>query len=409
MSLLPWVNWLLATVGVVVWLLQTGNKRLRIFFAPALLFKLLCSVVLGLLYLYVFQKGDTFRFFHDGVLLADWAVEQPREFLAFLWRSNETFSVWHQLNITEPRSLFFSKLLSLMCLLAGNNYWLCALWLALISFVSSWLLVQRLSALHPEHSASFAIAFLLWPSVIFWSSGVLKESIALAAIFWLTRLTLEWAATRTFSLSVLFQALFCFWIAWNLKYYWIGLLAPFLALVAGRSYRIFWRIALVALAILIAILVWHPNLNPNRVLNVITDNYNQYHFLTGGNNTFHFENLRPTWQSVMLSSPAALWCGLYRPFVWEGTTFFHMLAAIENGVLLILTVFMVVRFRLAPVLRGWLLPLLGYALLECIFLTLSTPSWGTLTRYRVGMLPFFVLFVLLTNTSLQRFFKPKSD
>lgn len=409
MSLLPWLNWMLVAAGVVLGLLPRTSPRLAPFFIPALAFKIFCSVALGLLYLHVFRQGDTFRFFHDGALLAGWAAAQPLEFAAFLWQSNDTFSVWHQLAITEPRSLFFTKVLSLICLLAESNYWLCALWLALISFVSSWLLVQRLAGLHPQYTVSFVVAILFWPSVIFWSSGVLKETLALAAIFWLVRLALEWDATPKFTFAILLQALFCFWIAWSLKYYWIALLAPFLILVAARGYKHFWRFAAVAAVLLGVMLVWHPNLNPTRILHVITDNYYQYHFLTGGNNTFHFFNLQPTWVSVLSHSPAAVFSGLFRPFVWEAKTFFHVLAAVENAGLLLLTLYALARFRLPSSVRGWMLPLLGYALVECTFLTLSTPSWGTLTRYRVGMLPFFLLFVLLANASLQQFLQRKSD
>jgi hypothetical protein len=142
---------------------------------------------------------------------------------------------------------------------------------------------------------------------------------------------------------------------------------------------------------------------------VITENYYQFHFLTGGNNTFHFFQLQPTWSSMMVNSPWALFSGLYRPFLWESTKLFHVLASLENLLLLVLTLHTLRYFQLAPPLRGWIIPLFVYALVECTFLTLSTPSWGTLIRYRVGMLPFFVLFCLVANGRWQQFFQRQAN
>jgi hypothetical protein len=45
---------------------------------------------------------------------------------------------------------------------------------------------------------------------------------------------------------------------------------------------------------------------------------------------------------------------------------------------------------------------LVYSVLLCIFLTLSSPNLGTLARYRIGFLPFFV-FVLVYQNPLVNF------
>lgn len=408
MSAAGWVLWLGVAGGIAFTLWQRAASSVARFFLPALMFKLTCGVALGWLYLHIFQQGDTFLFFQDGVQIASLAQNDPAGYLSFLWHARNSTAVWHELAFTEPRSLFFTKILSVVCLVAGGNYWLCALWLSLISFASAWLLVNRLALWYPEYAGSFGIAFLFWPSVVFWSSGVLKETVALAALFVLVRVALEGVHTKKFTASSVVQVLFCFWIGWSLKYYWVGLLMPFLMLVVGSAHLRFWCFAAAGVVLFVIIMALHPNFFPNRLPAVIVENYSQYHFLTGGNNTFHFPGLSPDWPGVLLNSPAALFSGLFRPFVWEASTFFHLAAALENLALLVLTVITLLRFRLPVAVRGWLLPLLTYALLECTFLALSTPSWGTLTRYRVGMLPFFVLFVLMANEPLQQFFRRKS-
>lgn len=42
-----------------------------------------------------------------------------------------------------------------------------------------------------------------------------------------------------------------------------------------------------------------------------------------------------------------------------------------------------------------------YIVLLCVFITLSTPNFGTLSRYRVGFIPYFV-FLLLCSAPVLR-------
>lgn len=409
MTAVAWLMWLAVVGSGTYRLAQRAAPPAIRFLLPALLVKLACGLLLGWLYLHVFGGGDTFRFFSDGVRLARVAQFHTATYLSFLWDSNDSFAVWHQLVFTEPRSLFYTKMLSIVCLAAGNSYWLCALWLSYAAFVCAWLLVNRLSLWYPQHTVLFAIAFLFWPSVVFWSGGVLKEAVALAALLWMVRVVLDGVHGRRYTVGSVVQLCFCLWIAWNLKYYWVGLLAPCLLVMVGSKHPQRWRFAAGAIGVMALVMAFHPNFFPSRLPAVVVENYQQYHFLTGGNNTFRFSHLTPDWAGVLLSSPAALFSGLFRPFLWECTTFFHVLAALENLVLLGLTLATLLRFHLPSPLRGWLLPLVVYALAECTWLTLATPSWGTLTRYRVGMLPFFVLFVLLANAPLQQFLKRRAN
>jgi hypothetical protein len=404
-----WLSWAVLAGSIGWWLYNRAPQDLKPFFWPALLLKFAAGLTVGVLYLYVFERGDTFRFFEDAVQLADVATGDPVEYLRFLWQADESFAVWPDLRNTEPRSLFFAKLLSMICLVSHANYWLCSLWLSFIAFVCLWLFVQRVAIAFPGYGSVTAIAFLIWPTVVFWSSGVLKETIAFAAICTLVRLALEFSQQRKLVVTNILQALLAVWLAWSLKYYWLGLLAPALVVVAARSNKYVWRMGVLAGALFVLVVALHPNFYPNRILAVITENYYQFHFLTGGNNTFHFHDLQPTWISMLVNSPEALFSGLYRPFLWESSTIFHVLAALENLVLLLLTIHTLFYFRLARVLWRWMIPLFSYALMECVFLTLSTPSWGTLIRYRVGLLPFVVLFLLMSNSRITQFFQRSAD
>jgi hypothetical protein len=112
--------------------------------------------------------------------------------------------------------------------------------------------------------------------------------------------------------------------------------------------------------------------------------------------------------SVLYQAPKALISGLFRPFLWEAWNVFQVLVAVENLILAALFLTSIPRWK--EIFTGGnsllVLSVLVYVVLLCVFLALSTPNFGTLVRYRVGFLPFFVLLMSINNPfalGLERF------
>jgi hypothetical protein len=105
----------------------------------------------------------------------------------------------------------------------------------------------------------------------------------------------------------------------------------------------------------------------------------------------------------------AFFSGLYRPFVTEVHTIWQVIAALENLLLLILTIAALTNVTRMITSRHRLLifSLMIYITLLCVFLALSTPNFGTLSRYRVGFIPFFVLLLTIENPLVTRLIKSK--
>ena len=61
-----------------------------------------------------------------------------------------------------------------------------ALLFAIVSFSGSWALYSSLKKLYPDISAWLAIAILFIPSVVFWGSGVMKDTFSFTAACWMT-------------------------------------------------------------------------------------------------------------------------------------------------------------------------------------------------------------------------------
>jgi len=409
---------LIAFLSYRLW--QGDSSALKPIYWHALLFKLLSGIALGLLYTYYYNGGDTFNYFNDGVKLANLAREDVTSYVRFLWSGDESFSIWRDLTYKQPRAMFLSKITSIFCILSANSYWVSSLWFSLISFYGAWKLARKALVLTSDSRFAVALAFLFFPSVVFWTSGLIKESLAMAALFFLCFVFLQIWTKEKIRLLDWVLTVIAVWVLWNLKYYYLGLFLP-IVITALMVRWIFSRITtksligkvflwcIIFIAPLLLISSLHPNFYPQRFLQVVVSSYHEFHTISGPGDVIHYGTMEPTIAGIMKNVPLAIVSGLYRPAFTEVTTGLQILSATENLLLILLTIAALTRAKesLKSKHRLLIFSLLVYVLVLCIFLALSTPNFGTLSRFRVGFLPFFVLLITIANPLVTRLVRAK--
>jgi hypothetical protein len=380
----------------------------------ALGLKLLAGVGLGMLYFDHYGSGDTISYWHDGVRIADLFRGDPIGSLTFFWDDSNLPDFTSLLQHQAPRSLFFSKFSGIAALMTLDTYWAMASVMSLLSFLGAWFLFRELEATWPSERNAAIIAVLFFPSVVFWSSGLIKESVGLASLYVLIALGLSANRGWTYGWKSIPLVLVALWIGWNLKYYWLGIFLPVaiptLLVMMTINYRPAWRrYDLLLWTLLFALLLVgatnsHPNFYTSRFLEVICENNLEFTRLSDPPRLVQYLNLEPTVPSILLNAPAALIAGLFRPFVWEAFNTLSLLASLENLMLLLLVI------QALPALRSvfgspnrvFVLSALVYVLLLTTFLALSTPNFGTLSRYRIGAVPILVYLCLTSATPMGR-------
>lgn len=392
---------------VIAFQFYRSEMKDRVYFWPALGMKLLTGVCLGLVYTYYYPVGDTLTYFDQASRAAEIARTDFASYWSFLFTDERPAT-------TDFRALFFTKIVSLFSLLTADNYWATGFYFSLFSFLGAWFLVQVISRNIPSASLPAVVAFLFLPSAVFWTSGVLKESIAMGALFLLAALFLKGWFNERLRWWYIVLAPVLLWLLWTLKYYYAGV---FLAVagatfiyrwLAGKRYQAFparealiWFTAFIAPAILITFL--HPNFNLDRLLTVVAENNAAYNALSSPGDVVKFYALDATLTSMLVNSPWALLSGLFRPLPWEASSSAQVVAALENTVLLLLFLtglFRIHRYRASPH-RLLVLATVSYVIIMAVFLTLSAPNFGTLSRYRSGYIPFFALVVLCSSPVLE--------
>lgn len=421
---------LLVLVGLVWWLWkQNWNEQLRPFFIPALLFKLACGLLIGVLSFYVYDKGDTQLYYKRALLITELAHDQGiGAYLHYLFSNNPTGTPLEGLQKTFYESAWnMPRLLSVPMLLTNGNYYISALYLSLFSFAGLWFFVNAIVRYFSTTAIPAVVAFLLFPSVAFWSSGVLKESVLLGGMGLLlgSCLYLMLGKLKRKPVLYLLLAVVGLYLIWLVKYFVAVALVLMVALAlllrlifySPKIAHIHWLPKVLALLVLFSGIAWlGTQLNPNLNLEVLPDvvylNYQTSLIASQGKPRIDFPFLEPTYLSFALHSQLAFIAMLFRPFIWEVYNVRTFAAALENTLLLVMA-FGFLRDLFETGRIKWrygylLLAVLVYLFAMGVLLAYSMPNLGTLSRYRVVVLPFIVYLLLLckTNRELLRYLIP---
>lgn len=386
---------------------------------PALLFKGLMGLLLGMLYHYYYDGGDTIWLFEDARQLASLADRNLLLYLQGLWSDSPQEMPLHYTQ--HPRALFFAKLISPIAWFTKGNYWMTSVYCSVGSFFCSWYLCQTLVT-HFQCVRAAVISFLFYPSAVFWGSGIIKECVAVSMISLMVALTLQQVRRPSTSQAKqglrVMVLLCCGCVLWQLKYYYAAVLFPVLV-SSAVLYPLRWPDVYKMAAILagcggLALLVsyGHPNLAFSRVLEALVATHNTVYTLSDPAHLIQYHELEPTWLQVGRNVPLALVSGLFRPLPGDGATLLQLLVAAENMLLLLAAVMALAGVVVGQVrwqekeLTG---ALLAYVFTLSVLLALSTPNFGTLMRYKAVYLPFLAYVCLLGCAPLWPLFRARSQ
>ncbi len=378
----------------LAYLLQPG-ATLRLFYWSGLVFRLCCGLALGWFYLVHLGAGDTVYFHEQATALFQLSNDSFSEYTRSL------LTAQHPVYMGEARNEFFIKILSILYLITGGNYWMSGLYLSFAGFYGSWYLVTRIHQYHPRYFLAAVVAFLFLPTAMFWSSGVLKDPIVNGVLCMLAGFCIRYWHHTTNRLREYFLVGVGLLVLFYLKFYLVAMAALFMgvlawakvlnALVSRKTYKLLLTLGWI---VLMGVLVTQVNKNlhfdqlPSAVYNTHQIIYSD----SDPDKTLHFPDLEPTYTSLIQHLPKGFIAGLFRPFMWEvrGPL---MVGAIQNLFFLLLffySLFHAHRYRFTAL--GWIA--VGYTAALATFLPVVSPNLGSLERYKAAYLP-FLLFILL--------------
>jgi hypothetical protein len=393
------------------------DETTKKYFFPALALKVIGAIAVGLLYQFYYKGGDTYNFHTQGSRHI-WEAFVDSPMIAWeLLTSNGYYSPGTYtyaskiIFFQDPASYFIVKVAAFFDLFTFSSYSATAVCFSLLSFAGGWMLFltfyERTPTLHQWQAA----ATLFIPSVIFWGSGLMKDTLTFAAIGSLTYSINYLLLKRKFSVTTLVVLVLSIWVLFSVKKYillcylpaallWIYIkkLAQIPSLMLKLLVTPFVVATLILSGYYAVILIGEddPRYSLDRL--AITARITAYDigFYSGrdAGSGYSLGELDGTFSGMLSKVPEAINVTLFRPYLWEIRNPLMLLSAFESFVLIVLTIYVVLRKRLVffkALGEPTVIFCLVFSLTFAFAVGVSTFNFGTLARYKIPLLPFYVL------------------
>jgi hypothetical protein len=409
---LPFLIHIPILIFIALWLRKkTTDSPLSKFYWWALGWKTLTCIFVGVIYIYYYNSiGDTLLFQAYSSQLTDVFFANPGEFfrIFFFDEFSEAMDI-----LNEPRVLYFVKILSLLNILTFKNYWISSLYLSLFSFMGTWMLANTIIKIFNTPLLATAFSFLFFPSFVFWTSGILKETFVIGAMNFIIAFSLQYIhLKRKLRITEVFLLIVLLYFSWKIKFYNILITLPiivtyYLLILITKKFPVIKKtllnsllfLAIFSLLVLSAILV-NPVLSISYLSRILYESYASIYETTMENAkiAYEFKNFGPDPLQIIQYAPEALLIGLFRPFIWEAPLNFSILTGIENFLLLILASLKIFQLiKLPKRLSIETTAVLTYVFLTATLMAMIGPNWGTLVRYKTSFFPFWLLLLSVNN------------
>lgn len=393
-----------------IWRCRIGLKGwLGPAFPFAMALKAIAGIGLGLVYSIHYPGGDTTGYFHESAILADVLRNCPEQIWHIFFGSLDRLPDGLVLQYADqPRSFFFVRLLSLLHLITNGNYWISSVYLSWISFEGIFFLAGKIVRYYPEQRRVVIASFMFLPSAVFWSSGILKESLAMPAVALLCGLTLgQYERPLKADLRWLYLGIPAAYVLWSLRYFYAAVLFPLMfalwvwRLMTDNLKRPYSRLlATMAIAGMFVMAIsllgrLHYNLKPGVLPGLIYENYSLIISRSAEGAVVEFPGIGPAPLQVASQIPRSLAAGLFRPTVLDSRQFPALLTAMENTVLLILTALALPGlWRRGLRMDPRIVAVMVFIGILAAALPMVSPNFGSLARYKVAYLPFLWLLAI---------------
>ena len=314
----------------------------------------------------------------------------------------------------SPEEWFMVKLCSPFALLGFQTFLGTTLFLSFISLLGSWFLFSTMNRILPDKSRFLFFINFLFPSVLFWGSGIMKDTVTLAcfsigiALFYKL---LYHEGSRFWRVTWM---IFLFYLIYQLKAY---ITIAFLVWVLITGFLITYKkidsffLKMLSIPFLLVLFGAIGYLGFDQVVqssykykadNVINrmEGFHSWHKTLGGSAyDLYITDYTPL--GLLAKFPQGVNVTLFRPYVWEAHNAFMLLNALESFFLLTFTLWVLLKTRRSfftllranPYLFGGLIFVLFFA----YAIGISSYNFGALVRFKIPLLALylFILFYIL--------------
>lgn len=437
-NFIHWIDFFLLVIYLIFFYLIAYLIRVKYFrnhpgkkyFLPALTAKIMGAIMIALIYTYYYNGGDTTAYYNDARLLIKTLFNNPNDAISIFFSDNKNESLqlaYYYKNfrfLTASDTLMVVKISALLQLLTFNSFLVTSALFGFLSFFCIWSLYSTFCKINPEMVGKMALSTLFVPSLVIWGSGIFKDTICISLLALTFVKVYPLAEKFKLTLSTLFIVI--------ISTVLIVIIKPYIFLIFSLSFLLYLAIKNISkvknplIKVLIA---------PILLLSSVVIGY--YSFTTIGetNKLYSSEQILETAETtakyltyissrdessgytlgdveytplgLIKSLPEGINVTLFRPYLWESKKPIMLLSALESFAFVVLTL-KLFWFRnpikvIKVVLKDNLIIfLLIFSLIFSFVVGITTFNFGTLVRYKIIALPFYLCAIFMIEHKLKK-------
>ncbi len=389
----------------------------RRYFFPALFVKMVGALALGFIYQFYYSGGDTFNYHtHGSRIIWEAFGDSLESGIKLLFSKGNEYRYTNRiLFYGDTPSYFIVQLAAIFDLFTFSSYSATAVLFSVISFIGSWMFFLTFYQQYPQHHFKLAIASFFIPSVFFWGSGILKDTVTLACLGIATFQIYKLFIKQQVKIVPILLLLLSFFVIFSVKKFILQAYLPaaIVWVMASHFYKIrsgMLRLLVVPFSICIVIFSTYYSVvkvgegDKRYALDKIaqTAQITAYDigFYTGrdAGSGYSLGELDGSFGGMLRVMPEAINVSLFRPYLWEIKNPLMLLSAVESFCFLLLCVVILIKQKgkmINAMLNPNVLFCLVFGLTFAFAVGVSTFNFGTLARYKIPLLPFFLTALLL--------------
>lgn len=397
-----------------------------------LFFKISGGLGVCLIYRYYYGWGDTLDYYYGAVDLAKQLIDKPIFFFNILLGNtkhedyflfSKVHDWWHIWR--DPNSYSVVRFTSILAFLGFNFYLPMTMLLSSISFIGIWRLFTIFFREFNFVGKAMAFSFLFIPSVVFWGSGLLKDTYTFSATCWMIYSYYKVFIDRNKIVPNVVAIIIMSYILISIRPFMLYIALVSIILMLTHYYLTNVKSGFIRAISLILILVvfWGGGITAllyvgqNVGGGYSIDNLLEKAAITQqdlsreyyGENSFNIGTFEPTIPGILSKAPDAINAGLFYPYIWKANNPVMLIAGLENLLILLLTIYVLILIIVAIFkigLRYMLKTLfdhpliifsLSYAIPFAFMVGLTTANYGALVRYKIPLIPFYMasMFIII--------------
>ena len=419
------IYFLLLLLWVIYWKKKYyRNSPYRKYIIPAFVLKVVCCILLALLYEFYYGYSDCHNYYTGASEVWKATKINPLYGLELVFKPVEKWSVMAQeLGPYMSKPEFSSGIVNMfkvsgfIGMFCFGTYLPIALFITLLSFLGSWKIFIVFAEEFPTHYKKIALTCLFAPSFVFWSTNLLKDPLCIFGLG-LCFSALYSFMKRRFKFLVLIELIIGALLILSFKSYifYIFCVAAFYSLYINfitnfkARYKIIIRLAMFLILSLLTILT----ISQREYLTAAFSKDFMCEVLTVQNvqkeqegSVYVLSNVEDnSFLGIIRTYLSSLNVALFRPYLWEVPNLIATANALESFVVLLFTFYLLLRLKIvgffAMAFRNRVLTFaLVFTLLLAPLAGLVSFNFGTLVRYKAPFVPFYYTYLILLYSKIK--------